>query len=356
MAIKLKSGKIIEIIDSSLPEIYAMTPHGDRFQVLCFLKLLQKLGVDCFEANVKVFKELGSFAAGIKTLFRIQEPGDVEPFLASGAQECILRASVLSEPLFDRLFWARRKITLEIPCPGGVLEGESRLERLPLHQVHCLRLSGVSCLKEPDSMEKLLIKAGTLVPKVEVVASDRLYMAGSIALEACRNGVDRVGVAFGGYGQAGGYAPLEELLVSLIVLGEAEGECSLEELPSMVKLYKSLSGYTVSSKKPVIGSRIFRVESGIHTDGIHKSPETYEPFSPEMVGLSRELVLGKHSGSRTIIMKLAERGIECSREEAEAILARVRSLSIEYGRELSDDELEALYRRLSGEEVLESHV
>ena len=65
---------------------------------------------------------------------------------------------------------------------------------------------------------------------------------------------------------------------------------------------------------------MFAHESGIHADGVIKNPKTYEVFTPEEVGLERQIVVGKHSGSRTIEMKFAEYGIAITREEATAML------------------------------------
>ena len=84
------------------------------------------------------------------------------------------------------------------------------------------------------------------------------------------------------------------------------------------------AGRTVPAWKPVVGSNMFAHESGIHVDGVIKNPKTYEIFSPEEVGLERQIVVGKHSGSRTVELKFAEYGIEITREDANAILPTIR--------------------------------
>ena len=88
---------------------------------------------------------------------------------------------------------------------------------------------------------------------------------------------------------------------------------------------------------------MFAHESGIHVDGIIKNPKTYEIFSPEEVGLERQIVVGKHSGSRTIELKFAEYGIEISRDEANAILPAIRHATVELHRPLFDKELVEIY-------------
>jgi len=64
------------------------------------------------------------------------------------------------------------------------------------------------------------------------------------------------------------------------------------------------------------------------------------------VGLARQIVVGKHSGSRTIEMKFGEYGIPMSREEATAMLPVVRTRTIELKRPLFDKELVELYNEL----------
>ena len=59
----------------------------------------------------------------------------------------------------------------------------------------------------------------------------------------------------------------------------------------------------------VIGSALFDVESGVHVDGIAKNRQCYEPFAPELVGASRHIVVGKHSGKQALKIKLDELGL-----------------------------------------------
>ena len=96
--------------------------------------------------------------------------------------------------------------------------------------------------------------------------------------------------------------------------------------------------------KPIVGSNIFAHESGIHGDGVLKNPLTYEVFSPEEVGLERQMVIGKHSGSAAVRSKFTrEYGIELGDEEAQDILARARLMSIDKKRALFDKELMYIY-------------
>ncbi|HBK53308.1 MAG TPA: homoaconitate hydratase, partial [Syntrophomonas wolfei] len=109
------------------------------------------------------------------------------------------------------------------------------------------------------------------------------------------------------------------------------------------------SGRALSVSKPIVGSGIFAHESGIHGDGVLKNPLTYEVFSPEEVGLERQIVIGKHSGTAAVRSKFTrEYSIELDDTEASQILARVREMSIELKRSLFDKELMYIYEELHG--------
>ena len=80
-----------------------------------------------------------------------------------------------------------------------------------------------------------------------------------------------------------------------------------------------------------------------HTDGMLKNPKTYEIFSPEEVGLERQIVIGKHSGSHSILKKFAEYNISLTEKEASDILERVRAAAVDLKRVLFDKELRLIY-------------
>ena len=62
--------------------------------------------------------------------------------------------------------------------------------------------------------------------------------------------------------------------------------------------------------KAIVGENAFAHEAGIHVHGVLQKAETYEPIKPEMVGHTRRIVMGKHTGARAIRSKLDEYDIE----------------------------------------------
>ena len=67
------------------------------------------------------------------------------------------------------------------------------------------------------------------------------------------------------------------------------------------------------------GDNLFTRESGAVASQFH-DPPAIEPYSSELVGAQRGIVLGKKSGLDSIRIKLAELGVELSREPARELL------------------------------------
>ena len=95
---------------------------------------------------------------------------------------------------------------------------------------------------------------------------------------------------------------------------------------------------------------MFAHESGIHADGAIKNPLTYEAFDPQEIGLVRQIIVGKHSGTSTLQKKFQEFNINLSKEMGNKLLERVRKSSVELKRSLFDKELVQLFQELSSED------
>jgi len=94
--------------------------------------------------------------------------------------------------------------------------------------------------------------------------------------------------------------------MALEVLYGFDTGIKLEKLYELSKLVEKYSGVPIHPQMPVVGDYAFTHESGMHVAGVLENPLTYEPFDPEMVGRSRRIVLGKHSGRRSVEYKLRE--------------------------------------------------
>ena len=170
---------------------------------------------------------------------------------------------------------------------------------------------------------------------IEFCPTDRFHCATALAAEWVTGGAGGVVTAFGGIG---GFAPTEELIMVLRMNGLRGADKNCGFFPEMAGLFGKITGKCVRPNKPVIGGRIFHVESGVHVDGILKQPKCYEPFPPEAVGQERKIVLGKQSGAASIRAKLSELNIEFADECIPRILETVRAKAMEKGGAVTDEE------------------
>jgi methanogen homocitrate synthase len=57
---------------------------------------------------------------------------------------------------------------------------------------------------------------------------------------------------------------------------------------------------SVARNKAVVGVNAFARESGIHMAAVLEEPGTYELYSPEIVGVARHIIIGKHTGAEAL--------------------------------------------------------
>lgn len=178
---------------------------------------------------------------------------------------------------------------------------------------------------------------------VEMHTHNDFGMATANALAGVRAGARYVGVTVNGLGERAGNAALEEVVMALKYLYGVDLKFKTERFREVSEYVARASARELPPWKAIVGTNMFAHEAGIHADGVLKYSGTYEVFSPEEVGLERQIVIGKHSGTSAIVAKFKEYGIELSKEDAEAILARVRAAAVDLKRVLFDKELAYIY-------------
>ncbi|MDH7497174.1 MAG: homocitrate synthase [Syntrophomonadaceae bacterium] len=174
---------------------------------------------------------------------------------------------------------------------------------------------------------------------IEMHTHNDFGMATANALSGVYAGANYVGVTVNGLGERAGNACLQEVVMALKYLMHVDLQFKTEKFREVALYVAAAAGRHLPPSKPIVGSNIFAHESGIHGDGVLKNPLTYEVFQPEEVGLERQIVIGKHSGTAAIKAKFREYGIELADDEAEEILKRVRAQAISMKRSLFDKEL-----------------
>ncbi|MDP4158900.1 MAG: homocitrate synthase [Bacillota bacterium] len=192
-----------------------------------------------------------------------------------------------------------------------------------------------------DRIKTLIEKTGL---DIEMHTHDDFGMATANALAGVKAGATHVGVTVNGLGERAGNAALEEVVMALKHLLDTDLNFVTERFVELSEYVARASGRMLPPWKSIVGSNMFAHESGIHADGALKNPNTYEAFSPEDVGLERQIVIGKHSGTAAIKAKFRhEYGKEMSDGDAEEMLVRVRAMAVDMKRSLFDKELAYIY-------------
>lgn len=187
-------------------------------------------------------------------------------------------------------------------------------------------------------MEKLLRTS-----KLFFCPENSFHLAVATALMFARTGSESLVTTFTGIGNK---AATEQVLMSLRLFKHYKVNQNLCALAKMKKLMEEITGMPIPDKMPIVGERIFWVESGIHVDGIMKNPANYELYPPELVGQKRTIVIGKHSGLNSIRIKMKELGFhEATEEQHRKILQTAKCESIHKSRSLTDEEFKQVVRK-----------
>jgi (R)-citramalate synthase len=188
---------------------------------------------------------------------------------------------------------------------------------------------------EPFRMKDLVKKVRDRIPQemeVGVHCHNDLGLATANTLAAIEAGANYPSVTVNGIGERAGNPPLHEVVLALEKIFRRQHGIDLQRLYGLSRLVEQCSGIFIPPHAPIVGLNAFRHESGIHVDGILKNSQTYKIIDSKEVGRESSFILGKHTGTQTIMHLLGQRGYEANEEELKAILQRVKEKKMEKGK------------------------
>jgi isopropylmalate/homocitrate/citramalate synthase len=166
-------------------------------------------------------------------------------------------------------------------------------------------------------------------------------MATACAVAAVRGGAEWIQGTINGMGERAGNADIGEVAMALTGLYGVPAKLDLTRIRNVSALVRRTAGHELEPWKPVVGENLFMRESGAVASQFH-IPEAIEPFSADLVGAARSVVLGKKSGVDSIAIKAKELGISLSPEEQQAALTAVKRAGTEKRGLVSDSEFRAI--------------
>lgn len=187
-------------------------------------------------------------------------------------------------------------------------------EILQLHPDAILRLCDTVGIGLPDpnmdlprSVPRLISATGGLGARsIETHMHDDFGLAVANSLIGFDYGARWTSATFLGIGERAGNAKLEEILINLHHVEGMEGRYNLSCLSEFAEFMEREVGVCLPANKAVVGRNAFVHRSGIHTAAVLSDPSTYEPYSPNLVGNERRLVLGPTSGTEILASKVNE--------------------------------------------------
>ncbi len=162
--------------------------------------------------------------------------------------------------------------------------------------------------------------------QVDVHTHDDFGLAAANALSGYEAGATQSQVSVNGIGERAGNAAYEEVVMALESLYDVDTGIDTTRITELAKVVEEKSDIPIPANKPVVGTNAFSHESGIHAAGVIENADTFEPgvMTPEMVGATRQLVLGKHTGTHSVRERLEDAGFEPTDAEVREVTRMVK--------------------------------
>ncbi len=313
---------MIRIIDNTLTGFDGRLPSKEDLQTFC--GMLSAIGADMIELSAAAYEKMEELPAEGNYVLHIHYPEEMEAYPGFYRYTCHHTEN-------------QENMILEIQM-NDVREIVKLRELDSYKEVRITGLDDLMCGSYDKSMQE--IKRVLPNSRIILCPENTYRCASALAVHWVLNYGSDITTSFAGWKNN---AATEEVIMALRLAARHKPNRDLTLLPEMAELFEKISGTRISNKKPVIGRNIFKVEAGIHADGITKNPATYEAYEPGCVGGKSEIVIGKHSGIKAVKLKLEERRLVIPEDgTAVKLLDMVKKICTENGTSLSDEEFESL--------------
>lgn len=196
----------------------------------------------------------------------------------------------------------------------------------------------------PSSMYNLIrqIHNEVSIP-IDTHCHNDFGLAVANSLMAVEAGASQAQVTINGLGERAGNADLAETVMSLQSIYGAKTNINTEYIVETARMVERYTGIAIPPHTPIVGENAFAHESGIHTHGVLEKADTFEPgiMTPEMVGHTRRIVLGKHAGKHAVRRSLESANLEPTDEQLNLIIERVKEIA-DKGKKITDADLYAI--------------
>ncbi|WP_380681652.1 LeuA family protein [Salinigranum sp. GCM10025319] len=333
--------------------------------------VLDEMGTHVIEAGFPVnseaeFEAVRDIASASETttcgLARVVDK-DVEAALDSGVDLVHVFVSTSDVQLQDSMHASREEATERavesvrrvkeagVECMFSPMDA-TRTEKAFLFEIiEAVSGEGVDWINIPDTCgvctpTRMASLIGEIVDRtdarIDVHTHDDFGLASANALAGFEAGAAQAQVSVNGIGERAGNAAYEEVVMAVESLYGIDTGIDTTRITELSRIVEAASDIPVPQNKPVVGRNAFSHESGIHAAGVIENSDTFEPgvMTPEMVGASREFVLGKHTGTHSVRKRLSDAGYDPTDTQVREVTRRVK----DYGAEKQRVTMETLER------------
>ena len=209
-----------------------------------------------------------------------------------------------------------------------------------------VRLADTVGIATPASIARLI---GAVSEQVDLELGVHMHndfgMASANAIAAIEAGASWADVTVLGLGERAGNSRLEEV-AGFLALRQGRAY-RLENLRKLTGKVARMAGKEIDPQHPVVGSRIFACETGLHLMGLARDKRTYEPYDPALVGACRQSLYGSKIGRSGMRQRLEQLGIQCSGKIISGLTEHFRQQCQALGRPLVDQEVRRLVEEYS---------
>ncbi|SFR58262.1 homocitrate synthase/isopropylmalate synthase family protein [Anaeromicropila populeti] len=317
---------MIRIIDATLATLDHCLPT--REQLILFCDCMKTIGITDLEISQEVYQKLEKLPEGFRFYVKI-DASPLQKFFR-GIHRFICHNGENTESVMSEF----------------QLNDIREIVQLRAHKsrdyVRIVGLDDLLCHNYEHAMKE--IRQLLHRSKINFCPENTYGCASALAVQWILTGGSEITTSFAG---SGNLAATEEVLMALRIAARYKPNQDITSLVKLKELYETITGKKISPYKPVIGNEIFHVESGIHVDGIAKNPSNYEAYPPESVGQTTKIILGKHSGTSSVEIKLKELGMgSVDQETTLVILRKIKKLSMKKRDSLSDEEFNSIVREV----------
>ncbi len=184
-----------------------------------------------------------------------------------------------------------------------------------------------------------------------------LAVANTIA--GFENGASEAQTTILGLGERAGNASFEETAMSLYAFYQIPMNINTRMIFPTAKIVESYCGgkIKIGRLQPLIGQNAFAHEAGIHAHAMIKHARSYEPITPELIGIKRSdsveeiirqsIKLGKHTGGHALRAKLKDMGVLTTDKQFGKILKRIKDFG-DKGHEVNEEDFLAIVKDIMG--------